>query len=536
MQSTDHQRRKLVIALAGTAAAPAVLAQSGGKRGRSGEGFDEPATAEQYVAAMHLGCQAGDYLETAYEPAGQRNAVGAADFDVMRNEGGFDHVRIPANCAAHATVDGVISEAFLVKLDNQIKLALERFERVLVDPLHHYLQWKGDHHYDKFYDDSAAVAQLTSDQHAVRATAMWVQMAKRYQSLSLRLSFDLINEPVSAPQQDGFPVGLTSDQLNSWYTQVIAAIRATGGNNARRMIWLEPWDNRLNLLAIPSDAGPLGVSPHYYSPFEFTHREGSLTAAGLANFSADIEYAKRWGRLNRVPIWIGEVGVSKVRQASKIPRPEADRAEYTAHVRNVGLATGVPMCYWGYNAAFAQYDQAARQWLPGMRQAVSGLPQPYPVRTVPAFTVLKGGRMAQGFFANGQWPGFRWDPETGILTAQANDSGSERTVTIVFPEIAIESGQSWIVRALEFTGNWRIGVLPIFFDADRPNQNGKRGIDGRGVNEAGKQFYPYRPMAPGGFDTPMGTIVSPGTFMGVDLGLQPGSPGGQIRFACIRSV
>ncbi|WPB56373.1 glycoside hydrolase family 5 protein [Xylophilus sp. GOD-11R] len=531
----DHQRRLLCMALAGAGILPAAHAQGASKRTPSGKGFEEPGTAQEYVATMRLGMQASDYLEMAYQPAARRNAVGAADFDVMRREGGIDHVRIPANCAARADAEGVISEAFLRTLDEQIDLVLERFERVVVDPLHHYLQWFGAHQYDKVYDDYQTIGQFNTQQHAARATAMWVQLAKRYQDRSLRLSFDLLNEPGHKKPPEGYPPGLSPQELNDWFAVVIPAIRATGGNNANRVVWLEPFDNQLQLLAIPTNAGPLGVSPHFYTPFPFTHRDGTLTAPGMANYTQDILYAQEWSKANGVPVWIGEVGVSKNNSATRQPRPDADRAEYIAHVRNTRETTGVPMCLWAFNSTFALYDSASQRWMPGIRQALTGLPQPYPVRPIPEFTALKGGRIARGYYSKSLWPGFRWDPATGILTSDANPGGNERQVSIVFPDIKVESGQSWIVRAAEFTGSWRIGAGAAFEDAERADMSGKRGVDVKAINDKGQPFYAWRPSAPGGFETAFGTLVSTGTFLSVDLTLSAGSPRGQIRFLAIQS-
>ncbi|QHI99548.1 cellulase family glycosylhydrolase [Xylophilus rhododendri] len=513
-----------------------VVTDAGGGLG-SGAGGPQPGdpeTAAQYVSAMHLGTQASDYLETAYQPAGLAHAVGAADFDRMRYEGLADHLRIPANCAARADVDGLISEAFLLVVDKQIQLALERFPRVILDPLHHYLQWKGDHAYDYAYDDYQRVAQLTSAQHAVRATAMWRQLATRYQGLTTRLAFDLFNEPFNVPLQHGYPPGITAAELDAWHATVIPAIRATGGLNAQRMLWMEPWANRLDLLALPADTGPHGVSPHYYSPFGFTMGADALTAADLAVYAADVRYARDWAVSRDTVLWVGETGVSINIDVRTQPRDPAQRAEFTAHVRNTALDLGVPITYWGYNSAYAQYDQVAQAWLPGMLQAVSGVPMPLPVRPVPAYQVLTGGRINKLFDPTHVWPGFSYDPASGVLTAQANPGASAWGVAIVFPDIPVASDQTWSVRATRFGGDWRIGSGPFYYDATAPNKSGVPGLDMRGVDDQGQQIYPYLPIAPGGFEQAYGSIASPQPFLAIELQLAAGSPGGQIVFSCLR--
>jgi len=528
-------RRELMTLAAAALGATTAGCATGGVPSSVNPRFAEPTTAAEYMSTMKLGTQAGDYLEMPYVPAGLPNETRAADFDVMRNEGRFDHVRIPAACHLNADVDGRIEEDFLRKVDAQVAMALERFERVVVDPLHHYAQWKGEHGINKFQRDAERVGPLTADQHAVRATAMWTQLATRYKDVSLRLSFDLFNEPGQAKKDEG-PPGLTAGQLNAWHAAVLPAIRATGGRNARRMVWLEGWNNRIDLLTIPPNAGVIGVSPHYYSPFNFTHQGGSLTAGGMASYVEDIKYAKRWGEINRVPVWIGEAGVSR-RIDGKRPRPPAERAEYTAHLRNTALALDVPVCYWGYNSNFAQYDQPTRQWLPGMRQAVSGLPTPLPVRAVPSFIQLKGGRIARLVDPNAWWSGFSYDPQTGILNAQANTTGSDRSLVLVFPEVPVQSDEVWISRATEFTGSWGIGTCPFYLDDSRSDRKGTRGIDVRAKDLLGRDQYPnWRPAAPGGHPNAYGKLASGNTYFAIDLIFQAGSPAGNIRFACIQAT
>ena len=540
MTHSDFDRRRfcslaLATVAASTSAAGAMAQQQRATPRPPPSAADEPATAAAYVAGMQLGTQAANYLEMVYEPAALSNFMSSADFENIRENAGLDHVRIPANCAARANVKGVISEAFLKKLDAQVAWALTRFDRVVLDPLHHYNQWKGGYAYERAYDDYEAVGMLTADEHAVRATAMWTQLAERYKDRSLRLSFDLFNEPGGGPSQGGRPAGLTYRQLNQWHEAVIPAIRATGGKNASRTIWLEPWGNRIDLLTLPANAGPIGVSPHYYSPFGFTHRGDSLRAPSMANFVEDIRYAKRFAEAHKVPVWIGEAGVS-VKQGDK-PRSPAERAEYTAFVRNVCTAAGLPVCYWAYNSDFAQYDQVAKAWHPGMLQALTARPSPYPVRAVPEFKPLKGGRMAKEYWANGVWRGFSYDPATGVLTTPANDTGADKPLTLVFPDIAVGGGQVWTVRASEFKGEWRIGNTAFRTIADKADQNGAKGVDDRAVNAAGKAMYPhYMPGAPGGFENAYGDLLLPDTFLGVSLILASGSPPGRLVLSYLQSA
>lgn len=501
--------------------------------------FAEPTSAADYLAKMQLGIQAGDYLELFSEARGRLNAVNEADYNVMVDEGKFDHVRIPANCAARASAAGMVTETFMLTLDQHIAWTMARFERVILDPLHHYQQWTGEHGSDTLNDDSAT-ASLTSAEHAVRACAIWTQIAQRYKNVSARLSFDLVNEPRQVAQQAGYPSGMTADDLNQWYASVVPAIRATGGNNVHRMLWLEPWNGQLERLTLPPDAGSIGVSPHFYTPFPFTHQSARLTSAGLANFEEDLRFALRWGQIQEVPVWIGESGVSIMTAGTwlpSMPRSTQERAEYIAHVRNTAIDLRIPACLWSYNSNFGLYDQSAGAWLPSMRQAVTGLPAPLAVRERPDFILLRGGRMARLQDPSRSWRGFTYDPETGILSAPVNNTGYNQTVLLVFPDIPVQGGQSWIARARAFSGHWALGNCPVSADPEQLDIHGVAGVDTRATNPSGQVIYPgYRAQAPGGFDNLYEDIQSPHPFFAIDVQMLVGSPAGSISFECVRSI
>jgi len=497
----------------------------------------EPATAADYMSTMRLGAQASDFLEMPNQAAGLAHAVGAADYDRMRIEGRFDHVRIPANCAARADVNGKISESFLLVLDAQIALALARFERVILDPLHHYLQWKGDYSYLNFFDDYARVGLLTAAEHAVRATAMWTQLATRYREVSTRLSFDLFNEPSWSAPVEGRPMGLVNAQLLAWHNVVIPAIRNTGGRNANRMIWLEPWLARLSNLVVPSGMGVIGVSQHIYNLFQYTHGASELTAGAMSTFAAEMRYTQQWGVDNGVPVWIGEAGVSINVSALTVPRPPEQRAEFVAFIRETALRYGMPVCYWGYNSNFALYDEKAGAWMPLMLRAVTALPAPLPMRPAPPFMPLSGGRIAKLWSPGGVWSGFAYDPVTGILTAPANTTGVDQTVQLVFPAIPVSAGQCWLTGTTRFRGNWRFSAAPFYYDAVAKNRDGVPGLDLRSVDAKGQAIYPaYRQRAPGGVSQSFAGITSPGSYIAVDVSLEADSAGGYISFTYLQDI
>ena len=140
----------------------------------------------------------------------------------------------------------------------------------------------------------------------------WKEMAVQYKDYPYELTFDLIVEIASRSPLSDAPI----DQLNAAYEQAVTAIRATGGNNAKRIIIFSAPKRsdatRMKELAIPTHgngyligefhegyaAGPNPdpASPRYY--WEGTEAEVKLISDRVAA-------AVDWSASTGIPIWCG---------------------------------------------------------------------------------------------------------------------------------------------------------------------------------------------------------------------------------------
>ena len=140
----------------------------------------------------------------------------------------------------------------------------------------------------------------------------WADMAEHYKDYPYELMFDLIVEVTARSPLSDEPI----DQLNEAYEQAVTAIRATGGNNAERIIIFgahrrsDP--TKLSQLRIPSRgngyliaefhegyaSGPSidPTSSHYY--WDGTPEE-------IALISRRVEAAVAWSRETGIPVWEG---------------------------------------------------------------------------------------------------------------------------------------------------------------------------------------------------------------------------------------
>jgi endoglucanase len=217
---------------------------SGGGSAGSGSGPEPfvfgvpPAAAARFKKGINL----GNRLEAPNE-GDWGGTVLAEDFPFIAKRG-FDHVRIPIRFSGHASTASpyIIDATFFSRIDTVLNQAAAANLAVVVDM----------HAYDELATDVAT--------HRDRFTALWTQIAARYQSRPDTVAFELLNEP--------------NTQLDTtWNDVMLPAIRAIRATNPRRLLivdsvfWADP--TKLSTLTLPDDANIM-ASIHLYEPKLFT--------------------------------------------------------------------------------------------------------------------------------------------------------------------------------------------------------------------------------------------------------------------------
>jgi endoglucanase len=197
-----------------------------------------PSAASHFKKGINL----GNRLEAPNE-GDWGGTVQAEDFPFIARRG-FDHVRIPIRFSGHASATAPynIDATFFSRIDTVLNQATAANLAVVVDM----------HAYDELAADVAA--------NRDRFTALWTQIAARYQSRPDTVAFELCNEP--------------NTQLDTtWNDVMLPAIRAIRATNPRRLLivdsvfWADP--TKLSALTLPDDANILS-SIHLYEPKLFT--------------------------------------------------------------------------------------------------------------------------------------------------------------------------------------------------------------------------------------------------------------------------
>jgi len=272
-------------------------------------------------------------------------------------------VRIPVRWDEHAAraPPFAVDAPFLARVREVAGWCLARNLTCVVNS--HHDDWIGS------AEDAAFAAALP------RFVAIWTQVAAAFAAAPPALVFEVINEPV-AP--------LTLASLNALYAAAVPAMRAGGGGNAARTIYLGglSWMSPAWIAANPDavafpplpggGADPnLALEVHSYDPYHFCLQDppsqAALTPADVAGVNAMFAGAAAWGRAHARRVYVGESGCQV-----KAPSREGRLAWYRA-TGAAARASGVEgITLWDDDGDYKLIDREALTWDTGVLDAFFG--------------------------------------------------------------------------------------------------------------------------------------------------------------------
>jgi len=265
---------------------------------------------QEYVEAMQPGWNLGNAFdsvglggvdETAWgNPPVTRELIAAIA------DQGFRSIRIPITWETKLgpAPDYLVDSRFMARIEEVVNWALDEELYVMINLHHDSWRW---------------VDSITEDQEEVlaRFSALWSQIADRFQDHSTHLMFESINEPFLNISTSDLSLQPMVDLLNQTFHTII---RASGGKNAKRPLvlptmhtssdqqHLDAFQRMLRQLDDPYIISTI----HYYGYWPF-----SVNIAGHTTFDRttldDIESVM--DRLHRtlvsegIPVVIGEFGL-----------------------------------------------------------------------------------------------------------------------------------------------------------------------------------------------------------------------------------
>jgi endoglucanase len=218
-------------------------------------------TSVQLSKQMSPGWNLGNSLEAiGGETAWGNPPTTQALMDAVK-AAGFKSVRIPVAWAHYADADDNISPTWMARVAEVVGYARKAGLTVMIN-----VHWDGGWQQPTYARQAFANARLRK---------FWTQIATRFRDHDEQLLFAGTNE-VMIDGDYGRPKP-EHVVVQSGFNQVfIDAVRATGGNNARRHLVVQTFNTNIDWgydhFVVPRDTVPgrLMVEVHYYDPFHFT--------------------------------------------------------------------------------------------------------------------------------------------------------------------------------------------------------------------------------------------------------------------------
>ncbi|MBW8886314.1 MAG: glycoside hydrolase family 5 protein [Fibrobacteres bacterium] len=224
-------------------------------------------TPAQYVNDMLVGWNLGNTMDANPNETGWGNPTTTqAMIDAVHSKG-FKFMRLPVTWKGHfgGGPNYTIDQAWLSRVVTIANYAFNDSIYVMVN-IHHDGTTGG------WFPLNASGSQATAI--AGQVAAIWTQIANAFKDYGDYMVFEIFNEP-----QDGAPnmYGGGDDQsrtnLAAYQTAAVNAIRATGGNNATRMIVLQGISASplaVSVATIPMVDANTIVSLHTYDPVPYS--------------------------------------------------------------------------------------------------------------------------------------------------------------------------------------------------------------------------------------------------------------------------
>ena len=314
-----------------------------------GVGWDLGNTFDSFVdgASWFRGSELD--LETVWGNPKTSEALIAAVHDA-----GFNSIRVPVSWHEHVDADYTISEAWLGRVQEVVDYAIGQGMYVILNT-HHDV-------YPEFYYPSKEHYE-TAEKYI---TAIWTQLAARFQDYDEHLIFESMNEPRLKETSFEWYYNPTSIEckesaecINDLNQAFVNTVRASGGNNADRYLMVPGYDaapeNAVNgVFKLPEDTADnrVIVSVHAYTPYAFALQDGgtSTFALGASSQASDINrfmtslyntYISQG-----IPVVIGEFGARD--KGGNLQ----DRVNFAAFYTAAASARNLP-CLWWDNGAFS---------------------------------------------------------------------------------------------------------------------------------------------------------------------------------------
>ncbi|MCL2801383.1 MAG: glycoside hydrolase family 5 protein [Treponema sp.] len=255
----------------------------------------------------------------------------------------FNAIRIPVSWAKAADSNHNIRADWMARITEVVNWAVENDMYIIINT----------HHDEELFRFTNA--HRDASLRAFRR--IWEQIAHNFRNYNEKLIFEGLNEPRTKGASHEWSGGNAAERanLNRHYQVFVDVVRASGGNNDKRILMINTYGASANAAAVnglilPTDTVPnkLVVSIHAYEPSNFALNANNRFNSWDRNNTADTRAVQNaidpaYNRFvrNGIPVIIGEFG-------SPNKNNTAARAAHAEYYVNYARSRGIP-CFWWDN-------------------------------------------------------------------------------------------------------------------------------------------------------------------------------------------
>ena len=314
--------------------------------------------AQQFVDSITLGWNLGNRLDSnsrsQFENAGLSQETCWGNPPVTEEmisavkEAGFNLIRVPVTWYNHMDENYMIDPAWLDRAAQIASWVIDENTWCIIN-VHHDTGSKGWMR----ATDRPAEGALSVEEMKRIFVSVWQQIAGRFRDFGDHLIFEGFNELLDERGEWNSPRADAIAAVNEYNRLFVETVRASGGNNAGRVLIVNPYaastvQNVLAGLKLPEDSaeGCIAVSVHIYQPWEFTsadYRDQKTWSMSSINSAfANVQlFLQRRG----IPVLVGEFGA----EGKNNPR---ERAEWAYYFVKKARTQGIKCVWWDNGVLF----------------------------------------------------------------------------------------------------------------------------------------------------------------------------------------
>jgi len=326
-------------------------------------------TAAQLIANIKIGLNLGNTLDAHDNNEGWAKGYTISQMETMWGEAivtkanitalknaGFNGIRIPVTWYKVADSNYKIRADWMARVVEVVNYAVDNDMYILLNTHH-------DENIFKFTN-----AGKTESIKAFKI--IWEQIADTFKNYDEKLIFEALNEPRTIGAGHEWSGGNAEERanLNEHYRVFVETVRASGGNNEKRILMVNTYaasaeQSAIGGLTIPADSAntknKIIVSIHSYAPFGFAHQYGTPDAVNTWSagnpqdtfaITDPIDRAYSTFVINGIPVIIGEFG-------TRSEKPEAMRAAWAEFYVSYAKSKGIPCFIWNTAEGFSFFNR-----------------------------------------------------------------------------------------------------------------------------------------------------------------------------------